>query len=102
MAKAQCRDSNLHTVNEGTCSSLNYSPPGGTTKAPMATTGSGSVTNAPGAVTSGPQTTGPTHEPIFTNHNQLLDFFCLELMHETCPTDTEKVCGTDNVTYDNL
>jgi len=54
-----------------------------------------------------PMTTQPagpttTAQPLFSNHDQLLDYFCLELMHEDCPTDTEQVCGSDNVTYDNV
>ncbi|KAL4240296.1 hypothetical protein ACF0H5_001089 [Mactra antiquata] len=93
LARDQCKDQTLHLQYIGSCASHGYTV-AGTTMAPVVTTMSPIV---------GGSTMSPTtREPIFTNHNQLLDFFCLELMHQACPTNTEKVCGTDNVTYDNV
>lgn len=93
LAKEQCKDSSLHIITDQSCSSAGY------TASPVVTTTSGSVGSSKPTGSTGPTT---TVEPLFQNHDQLLDYFCWELMHESCPKDTEQVCGSDNVTYDNM
>ena len=87
-AKVQCNNHNLHIIGYGTCVSFGIAA-ATSTSAPLLTT----------LIHHGPTT---THKPVFLGHNVVRDFFCLELMHENCPKDTERVCGNDTVTYDNL
>ncbi|WAR22638.1 hypothetical protein MAR_016612, partial [Mya arenaria] len=77
----------LHVTALTSCKGAGVTSPGMTTTGRMTTTAGGPMT---------------TLDPLFINHNQLQDFFCLELMHEACPTNTERVCGTDGVTYSNV
>lgn len=85
LAKEQCVDSTLHIITDQSCSDYGFTV--AATAPPKSTT---------------PSRPDVTTEPLFQNHDQLLDYFCYELMHEDCPQDTNNVCGSDNVTYDNV
>ncbi|KAK6192454.1 hypothetical protein SNE40_003918 [Patella caerulea] len=40
--------------------------------------------------------------PGFNGDQAVLDYLCVELSHEECPTTVDEVCASDNVTYQNL
>ncbi|ESO97587.1 hypothetical protein LOTGIDRAFT_152676 [Lottia gigantea] len=40
--------------------------------------------------------------PGFDGDQAALDFLCVQLSHETCPSTVDQVCASDNVTYQNL
>ena len=44
----------------------------------------------------------PTGPPHLTGEQAVFDFFCIELAHEDCPDQVEKICGSDGYTYYNM
>ncbi|XP_050409335.1 follistatin-related protein 3 [Patella vulgata] len=40
--------------------------------------------------------------PGFDGDQAVLDYLCVQLSHQECPTTVDEVCASDNVTYQNL
>ncbi|KAK6172747.1 hypothetical protein SNE40_016344 [Patella caerulea] len=40
--------------------------------------------------------------PGFNGDQAALDYLCIQLSHEECPTTIDEVCATDDVTYQNM